>query len=197
MILADITLPEVRAHAQSARFFTRGSDTLVEIAFVGSKDTSIQKVTPEHMARFKAEWDAFCDGRPPEQRPGTALSELPSIDDARANDYIARNVHNLDELAALNDGQCQSLGHGTLRDRREARSLLAMRRLEQRERLQREVNDKQATVGKAATPDANAEIAALRSELAELKAMLRKALSLAPRGRPKKSQTGGERPRAE
>ena len=167
----DITLPEVKAHTQTARFFRDGKKDKIEIKFVGSKDTLIQTVTPVHMATYKAEWDAFCDGRPAERRHGTPLTDLPAISEPRAADYIHRNVHNLEELAALNDGQCQALGHGTLTDRKGARELVSTRMLQIRDKLQREVQTKSVGIGAVPAEKyaGGAEVEALKGEVAEMK----------------------------
>lgn len=190
-MMADL-LPEVKSHHQTGRFFRQGTRDFIEIALVGSKDTLVQKVKPEHMAQFRAEWDAFCDGRPLEQRPGTPLTDLPTISDDRAKDYIHRNVHNLEELAALNDGQCQSMGHGTLTDRKSAIALLMHRTAVMRDKLQKEVQEKSAAIGPvpAETYAGKSEIDAVKSELAELKGMLAQLIEAnqpRPRGRPKKA----------
>lgn len=135
---------------QRARFFRddAGIDR-IEISAVGSKDTIVKKVAPEHMARFKPEWDAHCDGRPMARRPGTALTDCPGINQDKADGYIARNIHNLEELAVLSDGQCQAVGHGTLTDRKHAQGLLASRKME-RETAQRDAVSKAA--GSIAAP---------------------------------------------
>jgi hypothetical protein len=191
MSMQEITLPEVKAHAQTARFFRDGNKNKIEISFVGSKDTLNQTVTPAHMAQFKAEWDAFCDGREPEQRPGTPLTELPSITEGRAKEYIHRNVHNLEELAALDDGQCQMLGHGTLTDRKGARALVANRVMKKRDDLERELQKKTAAIGPvpAEAYAGASDVEALKADMAELKAMLAAALAPKKGGRPKKEKT--------
>ncbi len=190
MTLQDITLPEVKVHTQTARFFRDGSKDKIEIKFVGSKDTINQIVTPAHMAQFKSEWDAYCDGKEPEKRSGTPLTDLAAISQDRAADYIHRNVHTLEELAALNDGQCQALGHGTITDRKGARELVAMRQMQARDKLQREVQSKSATLGPVPAEKyaPNSEIEALKCELSELKAMLSEALTKRKGGRPKKEK---------
>jgi hypothetical protein len=148
--MQDITLPEVTALKPLARFFKddNGRD-MVEISHVGSKDTFVKKVGPEEMAKFKPEWDAHCDGKPLMRRPGTALTDLKSINQERADYYVSRNIHNLEELAALSDMQCQGVGHGTLTDRTGAQGLLMQRNVqintEQRDRVGRAA----ATIGVA------------------------------------------------
>ncbi len=193
MSMQEITLPEVRAHTQTARFFRSGNKDMVEISFVGSKDNLNKVVTPAHMAQFRTEWDAYCDGRPPEKRAGTPLTDLPSISQERADDYIHRNVHNLEELTVLNDGQCQALGHGTLTDRRAARDLITTRSLQLRDKLQKEVQDKSATIGPVPAEKyaGNSDLDAVKADVAELKtgiAQILAAMQAKKPGRPKKAK---------
>ena len=116
-----------------ARFYrdAAGIDR-VEISAVGSKDTTIRKVTPQDMAQFKAEWDAFCDGRPAAKRDGTPLMAVEGVNEERAEMYVSRNIHNAEELASLSDSQCQSLGHGVLTDRKAAQILVTRVTLEKK-----------------------------------------------------------------
>jgi len=171
MTLTDITLPEVKVYTQAAKFFRRGDQDFVEISFVGAKDTLVERVQPSHMAAFRPEWDAYCDGRPIERRAGTALTELPGLDDERAEGYVARNVHTLEELAALSDAQCQGIGHGTLTDRQGARKLVAQRQLETRERMQRAVHEASAAIGPKPTERyaPSSELNSIKGEITELK----------------------------
>jgi len=171
MTLTDITLPEVRVYTQSAKFFRRGDQDFIEISFIGAKDTLVEKVAPVHMAQFRNEWDAYCDGRPMQRRDGITLTELPGLDEEKAASYIARNVHTLEELAALSDAQCQGIGHGTLTDRQGARKLVMQRQLERRDRMQRAVHEATAAIGpKPAEQYApRADIEAVKGELAELR----------------------------
>ena len=157
-------LPEVPALPQTARFFRENGRDLVEISTAGSKDTVVRKVQPEHMAAFRNEWNAYCDGLPPQRRSGTPLTDLPSLKEAREEFYVTRNVHTLEELAVLSDAQCQALGHGTLTDREQARKLVTQRRFEAREQARKVVSDASAAVGPAP-----AEAYASRSELADIK----------------------------
>jgi hypothetical protein len=201
MTPADITLPEVKVYAQSAKFFRRGTQDFVEISFVGANDTLVEKVTPAHMAQFRSEWDAYCDGQPLQRRAGTALTELANIEEAKAEQYIARNVHNLEELAALSDAQCQGIGHGTLTDREGARKLLMQRQREARDKMRRTVHEASAAIGPrpAELYAANAELAALKAEIAELKqgiADLAGLVGSAP-PRPQKTKAAAKRSESE
>jgi hypothetical protein len=170
----DITLPEVTPLLQSARFFRNGERDFVEISCVGSKDTVVERVTPTHMARFRAEWDGYCDGQPPTRRGGIALTELASIDAQRAEHYVSRNIHNLEELAALSDAQCQGVGHGALTDRKAAQRLVMQRQFETREKAQRAVADASASLGPkpAEAYASGTELAELKGEVLELKQLL-------------------------
>jgi hypothetical protein len=171
MTLTDITLPEVKVYTQSAKFFRRGEQDFIEISFIGAKDTLVERVRPSHMAQFRSEWDAYCDGRPPQRREGIPLTDLPDLDDTRAEGYIARNVHTLEELAALSDAQCQGIGHGSLTDRQGARKLVAQRQLEIRDRMQRAVHEASAAIGPRPVERyaPNADMEAMRGELSELR----------------------------
>jgi hypothetical protein len=196
----DITLPEVPALPQTARFFREGGRDFVEISTVGSKDTVVRKVQPEHMAAFRSEWNAHCDGLPPQRRAGTPLTDLPSVNEGRAEFYLTRNVHTLEELAALSDAQCQALGHGTLTDREHARKRVDQRRFDAREQARKVVSDASAAVGPVPT-----EAYASRSELVEVKdalatlsasvAALVERMQRQPGGK-KKIETGAKSPSA-
>jgi hypothetical protein len=189
-MMLDILLPEVKPLTQSARFFRKDEQDFIEVSFVGSKDTVIQRVGPGHMAQFKAEWDAFCDGRPIERRAGTPLTALAGITPERAEFYLARNIHTLEELAALSDAQCQSVGHGTLTDRKGAIALVLQRQLEARDKAQRAVQEATAAIGPkpADAYVTQSEIALVKSELAELKTMLAALVGKPVRARTKKAK---------
>lgn len=186
----DITLPEVAALQQRARFFKDGNADKVEISAVGSKDTYIKKVSPDEMARFKPEWDAYCDGKPLSRRPGTALTDCPGLDQSKADGYVARNIHTLEELAVLSDSQCQAVGHGTLTDRKNAQALLTERKMRQDIAQRDAVGRAAASVGAAPAP--------VTSDVAEIKDSIKAltdavtalvALSAAKKpGRPKKEK---------
>jgi hypothetical protein len=148
------------------------------------------------MAQFRSEWDAYCDGRPMQRRQGVPLTELPGLDEARAEGYIARNVHTLEELAALSDAQCQGIGHGTLTDRQSARKLVAQRRLEVRDRMQRAVHEASAAIGPRPVERyaPTAEMEAVRGEIAELRQSIADlARLMAQPGRPRAKS--GPKPR--
>lgn len=126
MSMNDVVLPEVVSAAARGRFFKddNGSDR-IEISFVGSKDTVIHEVTPEIMAQWRNEWLAYQDGQPLKPRGGTPLNAIPGMTEQRINHYLNQQITNVEELAALSDMQCQTVGHGTLTDRKTARQLLA------------------------------------------------------------------------
>lgn len=187
----NIDVPGVEAIQQSARFFRQDDRDFVEISFVGAKDTLVQKVTPEHMAKFRQEWDHYCDGTPMKQRPGTPLTDLQGVDQQRADSYIARNVHSLEELAVLSDAQCQALGHGTLTLRKAAIDLLSVRKFQASEEARRKVTDAAATIGpRPAEQYASAsDLAEVKTQIASLTGSISElvaALAAKKPGRPKK-----------
>jgi hypothetical protein len=164
--MQDITLPEVAALQQRARFFKDGEADKVEISAIGSKDTFIKKVGPDEMAKFKPEWDAYCDGKPMTRRPGTALTDIAGVDQVKADSYIARNIHNAEELAVLTDGQCQAVGHGTLTDRKHAQEMLIERKMKREIEQRDAVGRAAASVGVApAQPSNNEQIAELGTKI--------------------------------
>lgn len=201
MTLTDITLPEVKVYTQSAKFFRRGEQDFVEISFIGAKDTLVERVQPWHMARFRSEWDAYCDGRPVRRREGIALTELPGIDDEKAESYIGRNVHTVEELAALSDAQCQGIGHGTLTDRQGARKLVTQRQVEARDRMQRAVHEASASIGPkpAERYVPSSDFESIKAEVAELKQGIADLADLVARATPPrgKSRTATRRREAD
>ena len=163
----DITLSEVQPVTQRARFYKDGEKPYVEISFIGSKDTHISDVKPEHMANFRAEWDAFCDGSPLKKRDGTPLTDL--VTEQRAETYFGRNIHNLEELSFLSDGQCQALGHGTLTDRENARKLLGQRAMSAKEQAHKRAVDMTAAAKPASdAPQPNADLSEVNAKLDKL-----------------------------
>jgi hypothetical protein len=201
MTLTDITLPEVKVYTQSAKFFRRGEQDFVEISFIGAKDTLVEKVGPWHMAQFRNEWDAYCDGRPVERRQGIPLTNLPGLDDERAEHYIARNVHTLEELAALSDAQCQGIGHGTITDRQGARRFVLQCQFETRDRMQRAVQEASATIGprpvESYAPSADLEsvkieIAELKQAIADLAGLIGKVTPARGKSKPAAAKRGGD-----
>lgn len=137
----EVSIDLVQGFAQTARFFRDGNKDYVEISFIGNPDTVIQKVTPAIMAQYRDSWNAFCDGVPMRKREGTALTELSEITQEKAVDLIRRNVHNLEELAALTDHQCQGLGHGTMSLRKLAQALVGRRQFEKRDADHKKINE--------------------------------------------------------
>jgi hypothetical protein len=166
----NVDTPEVERApvlSQRARFYRDESGRdMVEISFVGSKETLRKKVTPQHMAQFRDAWNAYCDGLPPGKRAGTPLTDVAGLGSELAESYVQRNVHTLEELAALNDGECQGLGHGTLTFREKARRMLAERGARATMEARARVGEVAGTIGKAA--DASGDLAEIKSALSEL-----------------------------
>ncbi len=186
----DINIPEVTVRTLRGRFFKdpSGSDK-IEISFAGSKDTVVHEVTPEFMAEYRDEWNAYCDGRPITQRAGTSLTELSSINEERAKHLIHMNVHNLEELAVLNDMQCQQVGHGTLTERKLAKNWLAERTLRKRQADQKRLESAMAEASPVKNEEADAKLdklIAIGEQTNQALLALVQALQPKKPGRPKK-----------
>ena len=193
MSMNDLELPEVTTRTLRGKFFKdpAGHDK-IEIGFAGCKDTVVQDVTPEFMAQYRAEWNAYCDGRPLEQRAGTALTAL--VNEDRAKHLIHMNVHTIEELAMLDDMSCQQVGHGTMTERKAARKLLSERQYNKRQADQKRMEVAMA----AAAPVKDAQADAKLDKLISIGEQTNQALmalvqALQPRkpGRPKKEESDG------
>lgn len=186
----DVIVPEVHALHQKAKFFKQGDKDLIEVSFVGEKDTVVRRVTPEHMATFREEWNAYCDGSPLKRRTGTPLTDIQGMSDELAEKYIFANLHTAEEFAALSDGQCQSLGHGTLTLRQKARDMLGVRKMKDMEAATKRISNAAASVtAMPAEPDGRY---ASKEDLNEVKNMLAQLIEMQkPKkpGRPKKEDS--------
>lgn len=194
MSMNDLELPEVTTRTLRGKFFKdpAGHDK-IEIGFAGCKDTVVQDVTPEFMAQYRAEWNAYCDGRPLAQRPGTSLNDL--VNEDRAKHLIHMNVHTVEELAMLDDMSCQQVGHGTMTERKAARKLLSERQYNKKQEMQKRMETAMA----AAAPVKNAEADAKLDKLIAIgeqtnQALLALVQVLQPRkpGRPKTEKIDGD-----
>lgn len=186
----DISIPEVQAANQIARFYKDGDRDMVEIQNVGQKDTYIKRVTPDVMAKFRDEWNAYCDGVPLKKREGTPLTDVNGMTDKVAENYISQNVHTAEELAALSDAQCQGLGHGTLTLRASAKTLLEMRKMKLAEEVARKISKTAESVLPMPAEELDAKYAS-KQDVDEIKNMLAQLLTAqTPRkpGRPKKEE---------
>lgn len=193
--MIDIDLPEVQSFAQQPRFYKDSGKDFVEISFLGTKDTLIKRVTPDIMAKFRDQWNAYCDGRPMETRKGTPLTALPEITEQMADDFIHRNLHTLEELAVLTDHQCQGLGHGLITLRKKAIALVQQREFSERDKAHKAIT---AAVVKSA-PEEIHELTELKTIVSEqgkkldlLVDALGKLMQPPKRGRPKKEANGAE-----
>jgi hypothetical protein len=194
-------LPEIEGFEQTPRFFKDKGVDFVEISFIGSKDTIIQKVKPEHMAKFRDAWNSYCDGTPMALRKGTALTDLAGINEQLAKSLVDRNVHTLEELSVLNDAQCQGLGHGTLTLRRQAQELVAKRWSDSKTRLHNKIAEESSRPAKVedsaslvAIADLGTKIDQMGANLAQLVSVLTTTLAPKPRGRPPKVKNGPNNP---
>jgi hypothetical protein len=185
--LAKLELPEVSAHQQQARFYNENGIDYVEVKFTGSKDAPVFKVRPDHMAKYRDAWNAYCDGTPLKKRDGIPLTALNGVDAQLAEKYVQMNVHSVEELAVLSDAQCQALGHGTLNLRRQANERIGLLREQKLESDRKKISDLSASIGavpaeKYATAS---EVAELKQGIADLTSLVREIATKKKPGRPK------------
>ena len=105
---------------------------MVEISFKGnvSTDTSILKVTNEHIAKFPAEYQQFKTNAPDVEIGGTPLMDLPGMIPEKMRHYKLNGIRNAEELAAISDAVCSNVGMGALTDRTIARNHIAAKHYE-------------------------------------------------------------------
>jgi hypothetical protein len=185
----NVDIPEVQGFVLKPRFYRdeRGRDH-VEIAAVGSKDTVIHRVSPEIMKRFPKEWAAHCDGLPMQPRRGTKLTDLPGMNEPLAKKLYEGNVQTVEELAILNEAQCNGFGHGTLTQVLNARKYIARKEAEGRNLIA----ERMTTAVTAPNNVADPEVAELKKAVTDMSAQIAALVQIVaqqnapkPRGRPK------------
>lgn len=112
-----------------AKFF-RDAETggdMIEVAVVGEDKycTVHRKVRPADVEAYPSEWRAYRDKAPEMVVEGTPLTDVPGIDRVFAEKLKFAGVRVAEELADLSDGQCSSIGFGTLNARQVAKLLIA------------------------------------------------------------------------
>lgn len=83
---------------------------MVRIWAVGDQGDIHQKVTPDHIARFPADWAAYEQGKGEVEIAGTPLIEVPGVDKHIATALKLKHVRTAEELAALDDAAAQTVG---------------------------------------------------------------------------------------
>lgn len=112
-------------NVQRPTFFYDGTRDMVEIVSItDNKATVIKKVTPEVVAQFPREWEAYKEKRPSTDVGGTPLTDVPGLDRNMIMVLSLRGIRNAEELAALPDSMCLQIGLGTLNAARTARLLI-------------------------------------------------------------------------
>lgn len=97
---------------------------MVEIIVPGLRGTiACEKVKDHHRQRWPREYDAFKQGQelPPDGNP---LKLWPPMTPATVANLAALNIHTVEALAALADGQLQNLGVGARQMRDQAQTWL-------------------------------------------------------------------------
>lgn len=104
---------------------------MVEITSItDTKSTVIKKVTPDVVAQFQREWDAYKAGKPADDIGGTPLSDVPGLERNAIMMLSLKGIRNAEELAGLTDSMAQQIGMGVLQFARTARLLINSKKLE-------------------------------------------------------------------
>lgn len=114
-----------------AKFFSSDSgQEYVEISAIGDPCTSIQKVTPRHIAQFAADWDAYKRDAKEIDPGGTPITEVPGVDKNLALGFRLKGVRNAEELAGLDEAAAKSLGMSGYTVWQAAKNLIKLKQLE-------------------------------------------------------------------
>lgn len=108
----------------------RNCDMVEVTSITDTKSTVIKKVTPEVVAQFQKEWDAYKAGRPSDDIGGTPLTEVPGLERNAILMLSLKGIRNAEELAGLTDSMAQQLGMGVLNMSRTARLLINSKKYE-------------------------------------------------------------------
>ena len=129
--------------------------------------------------------------------PTLYAATYPGLERGYAEGLISRNVHVLEELAALNDHQCQSLGHGMITLRKKALAMLQQRAFIEKDKTSKRISEETAKARPA--PEVVGEMTELKAIVADqgkkidtLIDALTKLAQPPRRGRPKKDQNGSQ-----
>ena len=104
---------------------------MVEIKIVGDPNTVIRMVGPKDLDEWPSEWSAYQGGKSHIDVGGTLLTEVPGITRDTATALRLKGVRNVEELAALDDAACKSLGMQGLAWRRAASLILKEKELDE------------------------------------------------------------------
>jgi hypothetical protein len=114
-----------------ARFFKAGNKTMVAIQYAGDAgQEAVAKVTPELIAQFPEQWDAFVHGLDLPEPEGTPLTEIPGLTEQVARVYKLVNINVCEQLADASDAVIQRLGIGASNFRKMAKIIVAKKKVE-------------------------------------------------------------------
>lgn len=154
----------------------------IEITCPGGFNRIVEKVRPEHKARFPKHWALFeMSQGSGDQIVGTKLEQWPAMTRSRAEELRAMKYYTVEQLAAASDGQVQGLGMDGIMLRRKAQEFLKLASdSAHAERQSAELGEKQKQLD-----EQSAQIKALQEQMA---AILSQQKPEAPvrRGRPPK-----------
>lgn len=113
---------------------TSGRD-MAEVIIIGDPNTIIMKVTPELIAQFPREWDAYQSGQKELVIEGTPLTEVPGIDRSMAMGLKLKGVRTAEELAGLDEAAAVALGLNMRTFVASAKNLVKLKHLEKMEAM--------------------------------------------------------------
>lgn len=112
------------------RFFRDDPYDMIEIEFKGTGDTWIGRATPEHLAMFPGEYEAYQQGQAEFDPGGTPLTEVPGIDKKTATAYKLKGIRNAEELEGVSAEVIARLGTGAITNQKVCKLYLAQKRTE-------------------------------------------------------------------
>lgn len=113
-----------------AKFFKDGNKDIIEVAVIGDPNIYHGKVTPQDIARFPKEWEAYQAGLDLPQPEGLDLMEIPGMTQQLAQWYKLHGVAVVEQLAEASDIAIQKLGMGSATFRKHAQNLLKAKAFE-------------------------------------------------------------------
>ena len=132
-----------KPNVMRVNFFYDGSRHMAEITSVtDDKATNIKKVTPEVIAQFPKDWEAYEKGLEAIDVGGTPLDEVPGLDRNSIMGLRLKGIRNAEELASLTDTMLQQMGLGFLAWGRAARNLVKLKELEAMQAVMEEAKAK-------------------------------------------------------
>jgi hypothetical protein len=129
--------PKTRGNPHiKAKFFKEGNTDCVEVAIIGDPNIYHGRATPQDVARFPKEWEAYQAGLDLPTPEGTPLTDIPGFTQELERMYKMYGIHVVEQLATASDIAIQKLGIGSVTFRKHAQNLLSARMWEKAQAAQ-------------------------------------------------------------